>query len=455
MSQRHQTGARPALNPLEVVNRPVTALRPDPRNPRKHTRSQVRQIANSIEAFGFSVPILVDGSGQVIAGHGRLAACQLLGWQEVPTIALAHLSADQARALMLADNRLTDASTWDDQLLAQTLLELSNANLQFSIEATGFDMGEIDWRITGLSEPAEENDQADQVPPVAATAVSRMGDLWIIGEHRLICGDALSSATYESLLVGQRVRMVFTDPPYNVPIDGHVSGLGAIKHREFAMATGEMTATQFTSFLETALRPATSRLVDGGMAFVCMDWRHMSELLAATATLGGEIKNLCVWVKHNAGMGSLYRSGHELVLVTKFGDGPHVNNVELGRHGRHRSNVWRYPGANSPGMRHGKEGDLLALHPTPKPVALVADAILDCSHRQDAVLDPFMGSGTTMVAAQRVGRRCYGIELDPLYVDTAIRRVELLTGLAAHHATTGELFRDRAKAAGGVTGSKP
>ena len=428
---------------LEVVNRPMAELKPDPRNPRKHPRRQIRQIANSIEAFGFSVPILVDKDSQVIAGHGRLAACQLLGWQEIPTICLAHLTPEQARALLLADNRLTDISTWDDRLLAETFIELSNADLTFSIEATGFDMGDIDWRIAGISDAAGDEDLADQVPALGVTPVAQVGEIWALGDHRVMCGDALEPSGLAALLAGERMRIVFTDPPYNVPIQGHVSGLGALQHREFAMASGEMTSAQFATFLERSLAVATDNLVDGGIAFTCMDWRHVTDVVAAVAKIEGELKNICVWAKHNAGMGSLYRSGHELVVVSKHGAAPHINNVALGRHGRHRTNVWRYPGANSPGSRRGKEGDLLAMHPTPKPVALVADAILDCSNRGDGILDPFLGSGTTIIAAERTGRRCFGLELDPLYVDTIIRRYQALTGSKATLLATGESFAER------------
>jgi len=306
-----------------------------------------------------------------------------------------------------------------------------------------------------LSDAPEADDPADKVPPAGGAAVSRHGDVWVLGQHRLLCGDALSQESYDDLLAGQRARMVFTDPPYNVPINGHVSGLGAHQHREFAMASGEMSSAQFTTFLQTSLGLAAGCLMKGGLSFVCMDWRHLAELLAATAKVGGEVKNLCVWVKHNAGMGSLYRSGHELVLVSKHGDAPHVNNVELGRHGRHRSNVWRYPGANATSMRRGKEGDLLALHPTPKPVALVADAILDCSDRQEIILDPFLGSGTTLIAAERVGRRSFGMELDPLYVDTTIRRFEALTGLQARHAGSGNSFAEHAREVAPAVGGTP
>ncbi len=244
---------------------------------------------------------------------------------------------------------------------------------------------------------------------------------------------------------GARAQMVFTDPPFNVPIQGHAGGTSAIKHREFAMAAGEMTASEFTAFLRTAFERLVEASIDGSIHFICMDWRHMAELLTAGQASGVELKNLCVWAKDNAGMGSLYRSQHELVFVFKAGRAPHRNNVELGRHGRHRSNLWSYPGVNSFSGRGGEEGGLLALHPTVKPVAMVVDAILDCTARGDLVLDPFLGSGTTLVAAERVGRRCRALELDPLYVDTAVRRWQALTGDAARHAASGRAFDEMAE----------
>ncbi len=442
-------GGLPALKTarqLRVELRPLTGLRLDARNPRTHSPRQIKQIARSIEAFGFNVPVLIDAQGQVIAGHGRVLACQQLGWTEIPAIRLDHLSPDQARAFMVADNRLSDTSAWNEQLLAETLRDLSLAELDFDLEAVGFTMGEIDLRIEGLTDsPAAAADLADTPVPVAVgPAVTQPGDLWLLGRHRVLCGDALEHGVYAQLMKEERAALVFTDPPYNVPIAGHVSGLGKTRHREFAMAVGEMSAAEFTAFLATVFGLLATHSEDGSIHFICMDWRHLAEVLKAGSTAYTELKNLCVWVKDNAGMGSLYRSQHELVLVFKAGRAVHRNNVELGRHGRHRSNVWRYPGVNSFG-RSTEEGNLLALHPTVKPVALVADALLDCSARGDVVLDPFLGSGTTLIAAERVGRRCFGLELDPLYVDTIIRRWQALTGEAAVHATRGKSFDEHAK----------
>jgi DNA methylase/ParB-like nuclease family protein len=429
----HKAGGRVA-----ILYRPIEGLKLDAKNPRVHSPKQVRQIARSIEAFGFNVPVLIDAHGKVIAGHGRILACQLLGWTDVPTICLEHLSEAQARAFMIADNRLTENSVWDDRLLAEQLKELSVLDLDFSIEATGFEMGEIDLRIEGLTPESDASEDPADVLPVVKTErpLSQPGDLWLLGRHRVYCGSALDEAAYAALMQGEQAAIVFTDPPYNVPIEGNVSGLGAIHHRDFAMACGEMDEAEFIAFLTRACSLLADHSADGSIHFVCMDWRHMGELLAAGRQAYTELKNLCVWTKNHTGMGSFYRSRHELVFVFKHGRGPHRNNVQLGQYGRDRTNVWAYPTPRTP----TDEGNLLALHPTVKPVGLVADAIMDCSARGDLVLDGFLGSGTTVIAAERIGRRCYGLELDPVYVDTIVRRWQTFAGESAKHASTGRLF---------------
>lgn len=386
---------------ITVVYRPVHALTLDCSNPRQHSRRQVRQIARSIQAFGFNVPILVDANLKVIAGHGRVLACRELGLTEAPTICLDHLSDAQKRAFMIADNRLTENSLWDDKLLAEQLQQLSVLDLNFSLDATGFEIAEIDLRISRLGDDeADRTDQSDVLPPADdGPPVSRLGDLWLLERHRIICGNSTKSRTYTNLMERGEAAVAFADPPYNVQIDGHASGLGSIHHREFPMAHGEMDPAAFTKFLTRACSLASEHSRDGAIHFVCMDWRHVGELLAAGRQAYSELKNVCVWVKKNAGMGSFYRSQHELVFVFKHGRASHRNNVELGRFGRHRTNVWSYPGATSAGLKTD-EGNLLALHPTVKPVALVADAILDCSQRDSIVLDPFLGSGTTLCTEQ-------------------------------------------------------
>lgn len=428
------------LGRLHVVYRDISELTPDSGNPRVHTPKQVRQIAASIKAFGFNVPLLVDREGKVIAGHGRLLACRELGWTEVPTLALEHLNEAQAKAFLLADNRLSELAEWDDRLLAEHLRALAEVELDFSLEATGFEMGEIDLRIESLKEEAATADPADQIPDLPTDPpVTRPGDLWTLGAHRVLCGNALVSEDLEALMEGRKASVVFTDPPFNVPIDGHVSGQGRVRHPEFAMACGEMSPAEFTTFLCQALGLLAAHSTDGSLHFVCMDWRHLTEVLEAGRSAYTEFKNLCVWAKDRPGMGSLYRSRHELVLVFKKGTAPHQNHIQLGVHGRNRSNLWPYPSPTSFG-RSAEEGNLQALHPTVKPVALVADALMDCSRRGEVVLDSFLGSGTTLIAAERVGRLCCGLELEPRYVDVAIRRWQALTGKPAIHARTGRTF---------------
>jgi DNA modification methylase len=431
-----------------IIYRPIDQLKPDPSNPRRHSKKQIRQIADSIKTFGFNVPVLVDADLNVNAGHGRLLACRLLGITEVPTLCLEHLTPAQARAFMIADNRLTEIATWDDRLLAQQFKDLSLLGLDFSIEVTGFDMGEIDLRIASLDEISDQaDDPADALPEFTTRPpLSQIEDLWMLGRHRLLCGSALDGAAFAALMGLERASTAIIDPPYNVRIDGHASGLGAVHHRPFPMASGEMDSAEFTAFLAKAFHNLAASSVEGSLHYIFMDWRHAEELLAAGRDVYGELKNLCVWVKHNAGMGSLYRSQHELVFVFKHGRQGHRNNVQLGQFGRNRSNVWRYPGGNS-FARCGEEGNLSALHPTVKPVAMVADALLDCSARGDIVLDAFLGSGTTVIAAERTGRRCYGMELDPGYVDTIVRRWQALTGGSARHAVSGRSFDDLAREA--------
>jgi DNA modification methylase len=425
---------------LSVTYLPINTLTPDPNNTRVHSDRQIKMLAGSMKALGFNVPIIVDTVGHIIAGHARLQAAQMSGLKEVPTICLDHLTETQLKAFRIADNRLAEMSSWDDSLLAAQLKALAEVNLDFDLETTGFTMGEIDLRIEGQKNPGD--DPADALPFIAqGTPITKPGDVWLLGAHRTLCGNALDSSSYRLLMENRRAAMAFTDPPYNVKVDGHVSGLGTTRHREFAMASGEMNEAEFVSFLTRACSLMARHSIDGSIHFQCMDWRHMSEMLEAGRMAYTELKNVCVWSKDNAGMGSLYRSQYELVFVFKHGRAVHRNNVELGKHGRYRTNVWQYAGANS-FSRKSEEGDLLKLHPTVKPVAMVADAILDVSARGDIVLDSFLGSGTTLMAAERTGRICYGMELDPLYVDTAIRRWQTYTGGIAIHAASGKSFDD-------------
>jgi DNA modification methylase len=422
---------------------PISMLQPDERNARMHNDRQINALAKSIQSFGFNIPIAIDAKGKVIAGHARLEAAKKLGMEQVPVIYLDHLSPDQIKAFAIADNRLSEMSSWNDNLLAIQLKELSVVDLNFDLEATGFTIGEIDLRIENVEEPV---DDLDQLPaPTQGPAITQLGDLWLLGDHRLLCGNAQSVEAFTLLMDKNSAGMVITDPPYNVKVDGHVGGKGKIKHAEFAMASGEMSSEAFTQFLQTTFTLLAANSQPGSVHTIFMDWRHLPEILAAGKATYSAMLNMCVWVKNQAGMGSLYRSQHELALIYRNGNTPHQNNVQLGRFGRYRTNVWEYGGIQT--MRHGEEGDLLAMHPTVKPVQMVADAILDCSKPRDIVLDPFLGSGTTLLACTRVGRRSYGMELDPAYVDTAILRWQQMTGQDAMNAVTGETFTQRQQAA--------
>jgi DNA modification methylase len=422
---------------MKIEYTPVHELRAYPNNARTHSRKQLRQIANSIKKFGFCNPVLIDDAKQIIAGHGRVEAAKLLGIDAVPTCRLSHLSASDKRAYILADNRLAERAGWDKELLAIELQGL--IELDVDIEVTGFEMAEIDVLLEDAREASgAPNGPEDNVPEHSpGPAVTHTGDLWVMGKHRLLCGDARDKAAYERLLEDAEAEFVFSDPPYNVAIDGHVCGLGRIQHREFAMGSGEMNEAEFTGFLRTVFDRLVENTVDGSIHQICMDWRHMPEMLAAGRRVYSELKNLCVWNKTNAGMGSFYRSKHELVFVWKSGSAAHINNFELGQHGRHRTNVWDYAGVNT--MRAGRLEEL-AMHPTVKPVALVADAIKDCSRRGGLVLDPFCGSGTILIAAEHTGRKARALEIDPTYVDVAVRRWQAYAGKSAVLAGSGDTF---------------
>jgi DNA modification methylase len=423
---------------LTIVYQDIAALNPRQTNPRTHSKKQIEQIARAITQFGFTNPVLVDDANGIVAGHGRVAAAKLVGLDQVPTVRLSAMSEAEIRAYVIADNKLAENAGWDRNLLGLEFQYLSSLDIDFDVSLTGFELPEIDLLI-GELDIANNNDPADaEIPLPTGPAVTRLGDIWQIGTHRLICGDSTQRDTYQQLLGEARAQLVFTDPPYNVPIAGHVGGLGSVQHREFAMASGEMSQTEFTTFLTSVFAHLAEFSVDGSIHFQCMDWRHVDEILEAGRKAYSELKNICIWAKNNGGMGSLYRSQHELVFVFKSGTKPHINNVELGKHGRYRTNVWSYAGVNS----FGSERSDLVLHPTVKPVALVADAIRDCSHRKGIVLDAFAGSGTTLLAAEQTGRRGYGIEIDPLYCDVTIRRLRAVCGLQAILEGAGKSFQE-------------
>lgn len=383
---------------LQVTYRRATDLKSNPRNSRTHSKKQIRQIANSIKEFGFTNPILVDRNNTIVAGEGRYKAAQLLGLDKVPAILLENLTPDQIRAYIIADNQLALKAGWDREILATELHYLLTLEDVFDIAITGFEVAEIDQILLGANQP---DDKADEFEQSAGPAVTKSGDLWKLDKHLILCGSALELRSFQMLMGKRHAAAVFIDPPYNVKIDGHVCGNGSIRHREFAMATGEMSEEEFTAFLETCLSWLTRYSAKGSVHYICMDWRHVGEVISAGRFVYDELLNLCVWVKDAGGMGSFYRSQHELVFVYRKGGQHHRNNVQLGQYGRNRTNIWRYPGVNTM-SKSGDEGNLLALHPTVKPVALVADAILDCTAPGEIVLDSFLGSGD---ADLRLGRK--------------------------------------------------
>ncbi len=426
----------PASEPIahpQIALVSISALRTNPRNARKHPAKQIEQLAAAIDKFGWLVPIITDETGMIVAGHGRLEAAKALKLKEVPTIRAEFLTDADRRAFILAENRIAQLAGWDSELLNEELSYF--LDIGYDLEITGFTVANIDFAIDAAAQTPEQV----ELPDPAIEAVSRSGDLWQIGQHRLYNGDALEVASYEALLGGETADMVFADPPYNVPIAGHVSGLGKKIHREFAQASGEMTKGQFTGFLRGVFRNLARFSQAASIHYHCMDWRHMREMLDAADGVYSQFKQLVVWNKGQGAMGTFYRSQHELVFVFKSGSGRHINNFGLGEKGRVRTNVWDYAGANT--FRKGRAKDLED-HPTVKPTAMVLDAIRDCSHRGDLILDPFCGSGTTLIAAHRAGRRGAGIELDPVYVDVALRRMRDASGLEAVLAGDGRTFTE-------------
>jgi DNA modification methylase len=408
----------------QLVLRRVDDLRPNPRNARTHQKRKIRDLAKEIKAIGFIGAIIVDETDMILAGHARHAAAKLLGLEGVPTITARGLGDAQKRAFVLADNKFAERAGYNREILVEELQELAVLlpDLDLDLSVSGFEFGEIDVLFDEAGE--EKPEPEDSIPPTAGPTVARAGEIWQLGKHRVLCGDARDPAEHARLMQGDRAVMLMSDPPYNVAVQGHVQGRGRHKHAEFAFASGEMSDAEFRAFLTQCLTAAADVSRDGAIHYVFMDWRHVETLIGVGREVYGAMLNLVVWNKTNAGQGSFYRSQHELICVFRVGDGPHQNNVELGRHGRNRSNVWSYAGINSFGA--GRD-DALAMHATCKPVALVADAMRDCTSKGDLVLDPFLGSGTTIMAAEKVGRRCYGIEYEPAYVDVIVRRWQAYT----------------------------
>ena len=432
---RKPAAQQPSTIVLQWVH--PASLRPDPTNPRKHSRQQIRKLERDIRKNGFINPILITQDCEVIAGHARLEASKLAGLTEVPVIRLSITKAE-AKARNIWDNKSADLSQFDPGLLGLAMKEL--VDFDIDVEDTGFSVGEADLLIDGLFD-LQSGDSGEELPESIGPAISKAGDLWFCGSNRIACADARDPASYKLLMDGELAHAAFTDVPYNLA--GHeISGKGKVRHASFKMAAGEMSTPHYREFLATSIDQMASHSEDGAMHYHCIDWRHLPDLQSAADPYYHELLNICVWVKPNGGMGSLYRSRHELVLVYKHGRKRHRNNVDLGRHGRNRTNVWHYAGGNSFSGRTTDEGNLLALHPTVKPVQMVADAILDCTARGEIVLDPFLGSGSTLIAAERTGRRCFAMDIDPLYIDVAIRRWERHSGGKAVHGATGRRFDD-------------
>lgn len=427
---------------LNVENVPISSIKPYKNNPKIHNNKQVQQIMNSITEFKFTSPILIDENNEILAGHGRLLAAQKLGLTEIPAINLLYLTEAQKKAYRIADNKLTENGKWDFDLLKVEFQDIEKLNIDFSLDITGFDTPELDiiFDTDLTTKEIKLDEKANSVPFIPEDEIlSKEGDIWQLGNHRIICGNSLEKSVYEKLLEYKKADMIFTDPPYNVKVEGHVCGNGKHHHKEFAMASGEMSENEFQEFLTKNFTLLKEFSKDGSLHYICMDWRHVKEIILA-GSVYDDFENLCVWNKSNGGMGSLYRSKHELIFIFQNGLNQHLNNIELGKHGRYRTNVWDYPGVNNFG-----DNDNLKFHPTVKPVEMVKDAILDVTKRNGIVLDAFLGSGTTLIAAEKSNRICYGIELEPLYVDTTIRRWQDLTKKSAVHIQTGKTYEELLK----------
>tara|TARA_R100001244_G_scaffold86820_10_gene66503 strand:- start:40704 stop:42185 length:1482 start_codon:yes stop_codon:yes gene_type:complete len=437
MAERGERARRNDLLPeLSITYCPIDHLRPPRRRTRREDPEQIARIAASITESGFSLPLLTH-EGRVIDGWSRVLAARELGLDRAPVIECSHLDEPHARALALAINRIGERGEWDLDALRLEFIEL--IELEIDLDPTGFSVEEQDIILLDPLDEDEEVAGEEDVDDPPANPVTRPGDSWQLRNHRIICGDALEETTYKTLLVDEQVDAVLTDPPYNVKIKGNVSGLGKKVHDEFAMASGEMSDAEFQAFLDKVFAMLSLWLVAGAVLFVFMDWRSMHRVYAAGHAAKLKLINLVVWYKESGGMGALYRSAHELIAVFCHGEKPRVNNIELGRHGRDRTNVWVAPGAN---RRGSSANEMLEHHATPKPVELCADALLDVTRRSDIVLDVFLGSGATLIAAEKTGRVCRGIEIDPGFVDVCVRRWEKLTGGQAVLCKTGESFAE-------------
>jgi DNA modification methylase len=423
------------LPKLQLVDRAPDEVIVPARNVRNLDPAHVRETVSVISHLGFSVPILIDHDNNLVDGVVRLEAAKLLGLPRVPCIVVSHLSTPERRLLRVAMNRLQEKGEWD---LDSLKIELQELILEDEpIEITGFLLPEIDQIL--LDDEVAAVEPGPLAPEPDVQPIARVGDHFILGRHEIICGDATDPRVLERLMGEDQARLLLTDEPYNVKICGNVTR-GA--HREFVMASGEMSDREFYVFNEAWMAACCPHLCDGALFGTFIDWRGYPTAHAAATALDLKAINLIVWVKTNAGMGSQYRSQHELLPLFKIGTAAHVNNIELGKHGRWRSNTWTYPGASSMGS-DARQG--LQDHPTVKPVAMLEDALLDMTNRDDIVLDPFLGSGSTLIAAEKTARCCRGLELDPRYVDVILRRYHEVTGTQGIFRDTGETFLELAE----------
>jgi DNA modification methylase len=411
---------------------PRRTLNPYAHNPKDHSDKQIDQVADSIQEFGFLNPIIIDESNNIVAGHARFLAAEKLGHAEVPVIQAKALSPAQVRAYRIADNKLAEKSKWNESELRLEIEYLDSVD--FNIEVTGLETGELDLLLGNTEEEVKEASSLATLTAPNKTLIKE-GDIFTLGEHRIVCGDCRDHTVMSALMNGMFADMICSDPPYNVKINGHVL-TKKDAHDEFAHASGEMTSKEFTAFLAIVFGSFIDFSKDGSIHTIFMDWRHMLEMLTAGQAYD-DLLNVCVWAKTNAGMGSLYRSQHELAFVFKNGKGSHQNNVQLGKFGRNRSNVWFEAGMNSFGC---SRDELLAQHPTVKPIKLISDAILDVTRRGNVVLDGFLGSGTTLLAAEQTGRVGYGCEISPQYVEVAIKRFQAISDKSVIHEQTGLPF---------------
>ena len=439
-NKQMRAGRRPASGPpmrlhngMQVELVPTASLKLNPESARRFSRSDERLAREIVKANDPIPPLLVDDQCIVRTGEALFRAAQQLHIQNVPVIRISDMSEAKLQALSVAYQRLGELGEWDREQLVKLNLRFEVEIPDYQPESIGFGVGALDVMIGELADDAGED--FDLSP--SAVPVTKVGDVWILDKHRLICGDSISPSTFARLMSGTAAAMVFTDPPFGCPINGFVAGEG--RHREFVMGSGEMSPDELAAFFGGFIAAMLPYVKKGAVVELVIDWRSLHQLLDAAAPLLGPLINMAVWVKDRPGQGSFLRSQHELILIFKAGKGRFLNNVQLGRDGRSRSNIWSYPSAKT-ASKGSDEGNMLENHPTPKGVRLVADAILDCTRRGDVVLDCFLGSGTTLIAAEKVGRICCAAELDPLYVDLAVRRWQAWTGQQAVHEASGRTF---------------